>query len=62
MIAEMKDPLDDAMEARLAAAPVAGDLTDEDRAAIAESLADYERGDFTIAIEPPQAHRLAAEG
>lgn len=52
----------DALEARLATAAVAGDLTDEDRAAITESLADYERGDFTVAIEPAPAHRLTAEG
>jgi len=61
-IAEMKDVFD-ALEARLAAAPVAGELTDEDRTAIAESLADYERGDFTVAIAPtPAAPRLTAEG
>ncbi len=52
----------DALEARLAAAAVAGDLTDEDRAAIAESLAEYERGDFTVAIEPTPKRHLAAEG
>ncbi len=58
----MEEDTFDAMQARLAAAPVAGDLTDEDRAAIAESLADYERGDFTIDVAPSPPHRLAAEG
>jgi len=52
----------DALEARLKAAPVAGFLTDEDRTAINEALDDFRRGDFTVAIKPAPAPRLAAEG
>lgn len=52
----------DALEARLEAAPIGGFLTDDDRAAIAEALDDFRRGDFTVAIEPAPAPRLAAEG
>ncbi len=49
------------LEDRLTEAPVVGDLTDEDMKALAESDAEFARGDFTVAIESVQ-NRVAAEG
>jgi hypothetical protein len=57
----MKDVFD-VLEDRLDQAKIAGELTDEDREAIAESRADYARGDYTLVVEPRDAERSQRSG